>query len=80
MVVMVRVWCGRQTMYRRTDFNCVVKRLHFRVLKANCESNYCESNYSNLGSPVLATPMRCFLNAFKCLRAQKFQNSHLLET
>ena len=45
--------------YRRTGFNGVVKRLRFRVLKANCESNCCD-----LGSPVLATPMRHLLNAF----------------
>ena len=45
--------------YCRMGFNCVVKRLRFRVLKANCESNYCD-----LSSPVLVTPMRCLLIAF----------------
>ena len=46
-------------IYHRTGFNCIVKRLRLRVLKANCESNYCD-----LGSPVSATPMHCLLNAF----------------
>ena len=45
--------------YRRTGFNSVVKRLRFRVLKENCESNYCD-----LSSPVLVAAMRCLLNAF----------------
>ena len=61
-------------MYRGMGFNCVVKN---RVLKANCKSNYC-----NLGSAVLVTPMCCLLIKHVLIFAspQKFRNSHLLET